>query len=114
MNPDIMMFFINYVNNLMKRFLRKFTKRINDWLDNDLILDIHQSSSMIISPKAGVLKGKISMGKNSTLNIEAGVSLHCELIIGDDSIVRIGINTRISNASFHIQYGELLISGECV
>lgn len=73
---------------------------------------IHPSSKLVISDDAKLVRGVIVLGSNSSLVVEAGVTIDSDINIGDNCKVLFGKNSRLVNAAFSVVNGSSVSIGE--
>ena len=73
---------------------------------------IHPSAKLSISNDVKLVRGVIVIGSNSSLVIEAGVTIDSDMTIGDDCEVVFGKDSRLVNASFSVVNGSTVNVGE--
>jgi acetyltransferase-like isoleucine patch superfamily enzyme len=98
----------------MKLFLNRVLTKLQDKLQLKFDLQKEASSKVYISKINTSFQGKISVGKNSNLNIQDGVYFSGNLIIGDNCTVVIGKNSFFTNITISVKdESELTIGDDC-
>ena len=72
---------------------------------------VHPTGRLSIHPSVQRIKGRIVVGANSTLVLEAGVNLSADLYLGENCRVVIGRGSRIQNAVFRVAQGASIQIG---
>jgi acetyltransferase-like isoleucine patch superfamily enzyme len=91
---------------------REAAKRLLSTLKPGRNRSIHPSAKLSISDDVKLVRGVIVIGSNSSLVIEAGVTIDSDMTIGDNCEVVFGIDSRLVNASFSVVNGSTVNVGE--
>lgn len=73
---------------------------------------VHPSASFVVSKDAKLISGKIVVGRNSAVTIEAGVIIDSDMTIGDQCTVVFKKDSRLSKTSFIVTNGSTVEFGE--
>ena len=75
-------------------------------------IQVHPSSSFVVSNEAKLVSGNITVGVESAVTIEAGVVIDSDMTIGDGCTVVFKKNSRLINTSFLVTNGSTVEFGE--
>jgi acetyltransferase-like isoleucine patch superfamily enzyme len=96
----------------MKQFLNKVLSKLQDKLQLKFDLQKDASSNVSIAKNNTSFNGKISVGKNSQLEIQDGVSFSGQLNIGENCKVVVGKDSFLTNVTISVKEGSELFIGE--
>src|SRR5690349_13942433 len=91
---------------------RQTAKRLLRTLKPGRKRSIHPSSKLVISDDVKLVRGVIVLGSNSSLVVEAGVTIDSDINIGDNCEVLFRKDSRLVNASFSVVNGSSVSIGE--
>lgn len=75
-------------------------------------LSVHPSASFIVSKQVKLLRGRIVVGRNSAVTIEAGAVINSDMTIGDNCTVVFEKDSRLIETSFSVTNGSTVNIGE--
>ncbi len=100
---------------MIRQTLNSIRKKYEAWLRSALVFSKHADAKVDISKSGTLISGKISVGKNSSLEIADGVVFSGQLTIGENCKVSIGKNCSFTNVFFNVSAGSsLIIADHCV
>src|SRR6185295_14746955 len=67
---------------------------------------VHPSASFVVSKDAKLIRGNITVGRNSSVTIEAGAMITSDMTIGDNCTVVFAKDSRVVDTSFWVTNGS--------
>ena len=91
---------------------RETARRVLDALRSRNEMKVHASSSLIVSNEAKMVRGRIVVGRESAVTIEAGVVIDSDMTIGDMCTIVFKKDSRLINTAFLVTNGSTVEIGE--